>query len=131
MSFKIQHGHMTPPYLHDTEWPTASEQMWSHQRPFESNYTANYRPRENISAYAPYENIGAYVPHESYASNTSPRQRPSDYVPNADQSQMHTKGKSNLLEKPKKRSANAKATARAVKEETDYDRALKRAQATA
>jgi hypothetical protein len=44
---------------------------------------------------------------------------------------MKTKGKSNLLEKPKKRSANAKATARVVKEETDYDRALKRAQANA
>jgi hypothetical protein len=47
---------------------------------------------------------------------------------------METKGKSNLLEKPKKRSAKAKATAQAhstLKEETDYDRALKRAQSNA
>ena len=126
MSFKIQHGDMTPPYLHDTEWPTASEPIWSHQRPlepFESNYAANYRPFES--------NYAAYAPYESYVANTSPRQRSSAYLPNADQSQMQTKGKSNLFEKPKKRSAKAKATAQALKEETDYDRALKRAQANA
>jgi hypothetical protein len=43
---------------------------------------------------------------------------------------METKGKSNLLEKPKKRSAKAKGHS-TVKEETDYDRALKRAQSNA
>ena len=125
---------MTPPYLHDTEWPTTSEQMWSYQRPLESNYAANYRPFESNYAanYRPFEsNYAAYAPHESYVANTSPRQRSSAYLPNADQSQMQTKGKSNLFEKPKKRSAKAKATAQALKEETDYDRALKRAQANA